>query len=248
MKQEFLDKNEEANNFDENEGVGNGNTEAVSPVSKTLQLKVIDGKFLEAGHTIRVSPTDINNILPIHEGKFFFGKENDQNDYNFPKDENVGHNQFEIRYDINNNTYYIKDIREGSGSFIKLNKRQPIEQDSIYSFCNTHIIVYKVKQDKLLRFKFLIGHLKNKVLQFDPKDNKVVRIGRSKQSEVVYRDESVSRFQLSFVFENNKWYICDGMKEKASTNGLWMLASKKVAFHDGMVFKSGNTTFKVALT
>jgi len=108
--------------------------------------------------------------------------------------------------------------------------------------------VYKVKQDNILRFKFLIGHLKNKIFTFDPKENKVVKIGRSKQSEVMYKDESVSRFQLSFVFENNnKWYICDGMKEKVSTNGLWMLASKKVAFHDGMIFKSGNTTFKVAL-
>jgi len=89
--------------------------------------------------------------------------------------------------------------------------------------------------------------MKNKVYSFDPKENKLVRVGRSKQAEVVYKDESVSRFQISFAFEGNKWFICDGIKDKVSTNGLWMLASKKVAFNDGMVFKSGNTTFRVTM-
>jgi pSer/pThr/pTyr-binding forkhead associated (FHA) protein len=245
MKEEFYDKNEDGEQFEDK--LGNGNMELKAGSYKELVLKVIDGKFLEAGHTIRVTPFSINDKPASHDGKYFFGKENDNNDFNFPKEENVGPNQFEIRFDKNNGLYYIKDIREGSGSFIKINKRQAIEQDSIFSFCNTHIIVYKTKQDNMLRFKFLIGHLKNKVFNFDPKDNKVVRIGRSKQSEVVYKDESVSRFQLSFVYENGKWYICDGMKDKASTNGLWMLASKKVAFHDGMIFKSGNTTFRLSL-
>jgi len=63
----------------------------------------------------------------------------------------------------------------------------------------------------------------------------------------VYKDESVSRFQLSFLFENNRWYIYDGVKDKQSTNGLWMLASKKIAFYEGMTLKTGNTTFKASL-
>jgi len=109
------------------------------------------------------------------------------------------------------------------------------------------MIVYKTKSDNMLHFKFLLGMFKNKMFNFDPKEFKQVRIGRSKHSEVVCKDESVSRFQLSFQFENGKWYIYDGLKDKASTNGLWMLASKKIAFYDGMILKTGNTTFKASL-
>jgi len=244
MKEEFLEKNEGESPYIEPVRA-NGN---IDPRNfKTLQFKVIDGKYLEVSTTIKITPYEINDKTPFQEGKYYFGKDPNSNDYVFPQEENVGHRQFEVRFDKNTGLYYIKDIREGTGSFIKIHKKQVIDQDSIFSFCNTHIFVYKVKSDNLLKFKFLIGSLKNKMYTFDPKENKVVRIGRSKQSEVLYKDESVSRFQLSFVYDNGKWFICDGVRDKISTNGLWKLASKKVAFHDHMIFKSGNTTFKVTL-
>jgi hypothetical protein len=220
------------------------NEKQINQEIKTLVLKVIDGKFFPNGFKINITPFELNGKQPINEEKFLFGKDSTSNDFNFPPDENVGINQFEIKFDKGSQLYYIKDIKKGTGSFVKVIKRQAIDQDYIFSFCNSHMIVYKTKADNFLHFKFLLGQFKNKLFYFNPKENKTIRIGRSKHAEVSYKDESVSRYQLTFVFENNKWFVYDGYKEKTSTNGLWMFASKKIAFFDGMILKTGNTTFK----
>ena len=63
---------------------------------------------------------------------------------------------------LGSQVYSIKDINKESGSYVKVNKRQIIDQDYIFAFCNTHMLVYKTKKDNLILFKFLIGHYKNK--------------------------------------------------------------------------------------
>ena len=52
----------------------------------------------------------------------------------------------------------------------------------------------------------------------------MVRIGRSKSVEIVYKDDSVSRIQCTLLFENDEWSLYDGYLDngnKGSTNGLW---------------------------
>ena len=66
---------------------------------KTLVLKVVEGKYLANSYKINISPFLINDKRPIDEERFIFGKQIETNDYNFPIEENVGTNQFEIRYD-----------------------------------------------------------------------------------------------------------------------------------------------------
>jgi hypothetical protein len=104
-----------------------------------------------------------------------FGKDYPNNAYNFPSEENVGVKQFEINYDfsiyvikLGNQNYYIKDYQKGTGIFIKIDKKHLLDQEYILSFCNTHILIYKISRaDQILKFKFLQGLFKDKLIQFN---------------------------------------------------------------------------------
>ena len=50
---------------------------------------------------------------------------------------------------------------------------------------------------KLIRVRFLQGPLQNKEWIYNSEKIKIVRIGRSKTVEIVYRDESVSKIQCT---------------------------------------------------
>jgi len=221
--------------------------EPVNNNEKRLILKVLEGKCLNRGDKIKIESGKVNDVLPLNPDRFVFGKAKEQCDYIFPAEENVGELQFELKYDKTIGEYCIKDLKNGTGSFIKINKKQMLDHDYIFSFCNTHIFVYKVKEDNVLNLRFLFGMYKKKIFTYNPKDHKLVRIGRNKAAEIVYKEDSVSRIQVTFAFENNKWYIYDGIKDKPSTNGLWALASKKMNLADGMIIKTGNTTFKARI-
>ena len=73
------------------------NTNFINNNSKTLILKVIEGKYLT--NSINISPLLINDKRPNNEGRFIFGKEIATNDYNFPIEESVGSIQFKISDD-----------------------------------------------------------------------------------------------------------------------------------------------------
>jgi len=215
---------------------------------RKLQLTVIEGKFLNLGTVIVVTPLGVGEKKVRVGEEMVFGKEEESNVYNFPKEENMGTKQFIINYDPTNNNYNVKDFQKGTGIFIKIDTKHLLDQDYIISFCNTHILIYKSsRSDNILKFKFLQGSLKDKPFTFSPVEYPNVRVGRNKDLEVCYNDESISRIQCTFIFENKRWYLYDGSRERASTNGVWILASKSIEIKDNMVLKSGNTTFKAVL-
>ena len=135
-------------------------------------MTVLEAKHILRGTKIKITPYSVNNNKYNLGDRIIFGKEDETNAYNFPKDENVGNKQFEINYDLSinksnnikdSNNYNIKDYLKGTGIFIKIDKKQVLDQDYIISFCSTHILVYKIsKSDNILKFKFLQGQLKDK--------------------------------------------------------------------------------------
>jgi len=227
------------------------NTNYIKPINSShlLKLVVIEAKNLELNSEILVSPTHIDGRHSLREYSFIFGKESGNNDYNFPINENVGKVQFEIKYETDSQLYMLKDINNGTGSFVKLVQPQIIDNDYIFSFCEMHLFVYKPLKDNKIKFKFLVGEHKDTVFSFSPKHHKSVFIGRTRHANVIFKDESVSRIQCSFTFDTftNKWFIEDGQNENLSTNGTWILATRMMSFYDGLIFKSGNTTFQATL-
>ena len=66
---------------------------------KILNLIVIEAKNLLIGSSIVVTPFGVNNKNNKFIGTFVFGKENETNAFNFPKDENVAKKNFQINYE-----------------------------------------------------------------------------------------------------------------------------------------------------
>jgi pSer/pThr/pTyr-binding forkhead associated (FHA) protein len=63
----------------------------------------------------------------------------------------------------------------------------------------------------------------NKTLIFSKEKNKIIRIGRSKNLEIVLDNNWFSRIHTSFIFnkDDQEWYIQDGIDDIKSTNGTW---------------------------
>ena len=56
------------------------------------------------------------------------------------------------------------------------------------------------KDDKIpksIKVRFLQGPHQNQDWTFNPKEKKIVRIGRSKSADIIYKDDSVSRIQCT---------------------------------------------------
>lgn len=55
---------------------------------------------------------------------------------------------FKIYYSNNANRYFLKDLGEGPGVFVRVDKRTPLKQGAIITFGQQHLVVnYKLSQD-----------------------------------------------------------------------------------------------------
>ena len=72
-----------------------------------------------------------------------------KNDYIFPaEDSGFGQKQFKIFYSVNEDQYYLKDLGDGSGTFIRVDTKIIVRQGYIVTFGNYHIVLnYKMSKD-----------------------------------------------------------------------------------------------------
>eukprot|EP00826_Nyctotherus_ovalis_P048532 TRINITY_DN5729_c0_g1_i9.p1 TRINITY_DN5729_c0_g1~~TRINITY_DN5729_c0_g1_i9.p1 ORF type:complete len:148 (-),score=13.37 TRINITY_DN5729_c0_g1_i9:234-677(-) len=65
-----------------------------------------------------------------------------QNDYAFSAGSSgLGKKHFKISYSINDNGYFIQDLGDGSGTFVKVGVRAPIVDGNVFTFGSHHIVV-----------------------------------------------------------------------------------------------------------
>ena len=94
----MLDVNIEQKADNKNSSTANYSIELIKDY-KTLVMTVIEAKNLDVGTLITVTPYSVNGNKMKFSQNIVFGKEDQTNAYNFPKEENVGSKQFEINYD-----------------------------------------------------------------------------------------------------------------------------------------------------
>lgn len=72
-----------------------------------------------------------------------------KNDYVFPAEESgFGQRQFKIFYSIDEDQYYLKDLGDGTGTFVRVDTQIVIRQGYIITFGNFHIVInYKLSKD-----------------------------------------------------------------------------------------------------
>jgi len=172
------------------------------------------------------------------------------NDFLVPESEQgIGKRHFVIRYSIDPKMYYIKDLGEGTGTFVRLDVPLSLKSNYIISFGDSHMVVQiyndTAKPDltkSKIQLRFLDGPKTDQTFTFF-EDTSKIKIGRMSDCDVKFDDNSLSRNQCSIMFEEGNWVLRDG-DGKPSTNGTWLFVDEYFLIYDNMVFKAGQTLFR----
>ena len=177
-----------------------------------------------------------------------FGR--DQNCDYIINDNSISPIQFYINYNEVKKKFYIMDNLSGTGTFVKLIKEIIIKQDMIISFCVDFMYfdIKKLKNNSTqINIKFLNkfnNSEKQSEISFTNNEYNYFTIGRSELCNYQYNDDSVSKVQCTLIYQNNNWYIYDGLyneyDKKLSTNGLWLLTKDGIGLKNKMIIKTGN--------
>ena len=254
-------------------------SESIINTRKKLVLTVIEAKFLLIGLQLIINAGGLEGSeRNAKDGVVLFGnkpqkKTSIPNDFNFPNEEKIGEKHFQIKYDIEKDNYYAKDLF-GSGLFIKLKFPVLLKSNSIFSFVSCHILVTipielnisssinantnKENRDRddtlqinnIIKFKVLYGVNKGKEYIFDGTKIPVITFGRSpsrKDSYLQFYDENISRTQSTVFFKDSNWYLIDSDGELSSMNGTWLLADDFYLLEKGIILRAGTTSFECSL-
>ena len=99
-----------------------------------------------------------------------------------------------------------------------------------------------------LRIKIFGGPSSGQFFYFSPQETDCVTVGR-KNTDIIISDESMSKFQCTFLFNRNEgiWLIEDGFKNKTSTNGTFLFLHDEQPIYDGMLIKMNGSLFESKL-
>ena len=160
---------------------------------------------------------------------------------------------FKIYYNYDKDTYYLKDMGIGYGTFYKIDEETIIKENYIINIGESYLI-FSIKKtnsednqnlnedDLILKIYLNDGQSEPMFIQKD--NNKRYKIGRSEKCDVVIRDKELSRIHCILYYLENNWYIKDGNdKGIESTNGTWIYALDDIEIKEGMIFKSNSCNF-----
>ena len=73
-----------------------------------------------------------------------------------------------------------------------------------------------------------------------------IYIGRGNECQICFKEGNLSRIQCKIDFIDNKWILKDGDGgSKPSTNGTWLFPAEDEIIYDGLIFKAGQSLFKI---
>lgn len=65
-----------------------------------------------------------------------------QNDFVIPQtDAGIGKRHMIIKYNVDNKSYYLRDLGDGSGTFVRLDVPLILKHGYIISFADSHMVV-----------------------------------------------------------------------------------------------------------
>ena len=172
---------------------------------------------------------------------------------------------FYIKYNKKDNEYYLKDLGQGFGTFVKINNWAEIKNNFLLSIGENYIVITLGPNDemllnensnnienseKIINLKIFSGNIRHGNLSFSPR-NSPFTIGRSQDCDVIIDDNLLSRYHCTIEFRNGKWFIIDGYIDnnniKKSTNGTWIYAFEDILIKNGLIYKSNNNLFICSL-
>jgi hypothetical protein len=122
-----------------------------------LYLTITESNVHPVGTILRITPAGLDGSLRQEcDGRTLIGdrlEENGKiiNDFAFLNTEidivEIGRNHAVIKFSTLNRAYRIKDLSEGTGTFVRIINPTPLKEISVISFSDSHMMVNIVEPD-----------------------------------------------------------------------------------------------------
>jgi len=234
-----------------------------------LDLEILNSWNLPIGLQLHIDQYGLkNSIRNEKDGITYFGFQTEEDlnanpciDYLLgPKDQEYDDQfigkHFQIRFDKNTKKYYIRDLGNGFGTFIKLIKETKIKDNLLINIGETYIVFSfnNNENENELMIKLFTGDEQCNTYLFNSENQTCIIIGRdSSLCDVIVEDKMLSRIHCCINYKekdenrisNKGWYIKDGnMEGKKSTNDTWFYSAEETLIYDKMIFKTNHNLFK----
>ena len=229
-----------------------------------LDLEVLNSWNLPVGLQLHIDEFGLKNSLRNQaDGFTYFGFETEETlnsnpyiDYLLgPKeqdyDEQFIGKHFQIRFDNITKKYYIKDLGNGFGTFIKLINEEKIKDNLLINIGETYIVFsFNDINENEITIKLFTGEEQRNSYSFNCDNQKCIIIGRdSSICDVIIDDKMLSRVHCCINFKEKDnikgWYIKDGnLQGKKSTNDTWFYSAEETLIYDQMIIKTNHNLFK----
>ena len=229
-----------------------------------LDLEILNSWNLPIGLQLHLDEFGLkNSIRNKGDGFTYFGFQTEESlntepfiDYLLgPKDQEYDEQfvgkHFQIRYDNDTKKYYIKDLGNGFGTFIKLINEQKIKDNLLINIGETYIVFsFNNDNENEIIIKLFSGEEQQNTYTFNSDNQKCIIIGRdSYLCDIIIDDKMLSRVHCCINYkekgEEKGWYIKDGnLQGKKSTNDTWFYSAEETLIYNQMIFKTNHNLFK----
>jgi len=183
-----------------------------------------------------------NSLRDKKDGFTYFGCSDAQGEVDFViqknyQDQDLDYNKnkgkfFTIFFDVKDSRYYIKDLRSGFGTFMKISENFVLSNNSLINIGDSYIVITigdeqniatqnelvnvnltkmnTLENNQLISLKIFSGQNAYEPLIFDP-NKKIIITGRSSDCDVCVNDTMLSRFHCSIIYNPDLgWVTKDG--------------------------------------
>ena len=167
-----------------------------------------------------------------------------------PKEDRSGEKivgrHFYIRYDSQLDEYFVKDLGIGYGIFAKIESPIYLQDSVLINLGQTYLVINLEKSGSgnQLSIKVFSSEGAN-IFTFGEEQTQIL-IGRSDICDLKVKDKLLSRVQATIYFnpKGKNWTLCDGFKDRPSTNGIYHYVREETEISNGMKLKSNQTIFE----
>ena len=254
-------------------------------ITPILELTIIESLYFQEGFTIKINSLGLvgKSLRNVKDGNTFFGKippneelNNKMIDFSTvnEKNSNLNNNennsseeygrQFRIRYDLGENSYFIKDCSFGSGygTFMKVVKEKRIKDNTLINIGNNYVVftlgvdelepdendIPDYEREKVLSVKVFKGELINYSYAFNQSQINKILIGNNEECNIVLDDNLLDDIHCSIEYKKEiGWVINDGYNNKKSETGTWICLSEETKIVEGMIIQSNQNIYKCHL-
>lgn len=193
-----------------------------------MNIQILESLGATPGTVININAAGcINSLRKQQDSKIFIGSALEDssgviiNDLAIlEEDKGMGKMHLVINYNSPTKKYTIKDLGQGTGTFVRIDHPLNLKENYIISYGESHMAIQFLDQEQNgIILKFLEGPKQGEQFQF-VKEDAAALIGRMVDCRVRFDDFNMSRYQCKIHYEFERgWILTDGDGIKNSTNG-----------------------------